>query len=769
MNLIRTFCRMAAISAAVAASSGMLTSCAEKDYPEGGNSGQGDNEALEIYTRAFIKEFGIFKGKPWSEAVGGAITVRTSKPTPVNVFADIDGQRFIFASMGSVNGAQPIVMNLPSEVKEVIVEANGQEYTVALGKVLDLTNGSRYYVENQYLTELPIFGDFKITPQYNINREIGFSGSKLKTWINDDWAFKICDSKFNFYETEYTDQWGKISTIIHTKSSRFKLAEDYADFAEITVYPLYWRENVHGESDYLLGIYYYSAKEDKELPKLKMIDLDGFDLTQAVKFQKNGDGEYVVAGTKAPYDVNNIKNPHKFSSKGCHITFENQDKNNMPNFGFYIKSGLKPGSTPEKGRNYTHISFQTTQYNAMEWGDNYWDRPMSDVQRSYTGGVLGNRNMVNLDRDKPDRLDGLTNTIADLGTDPTLYYPVGFMSQPKGVSADTDLDFCDVVIAVNTLGGTTVGHSSMPTPGETFGTYPWTLAAEDLGSTDDWDFNDLVVNVYDLTTDFTRPYTSSRGDQPTPTILGRRITVVPRAAGGTFPIYLMYEGEVADDITDETMLSAIDGTFKKGTYVVGTELHAWLGEPNHTQMLNTTPGGKEYDGCAVSFCVPIIGTDRLDFDIQNPPQDVGLVNQTLRNFWVLVDKKDAMRDQLFNYEFDRTPLDPEYTNDGTKIKRNLSQTVNVLKHFDGKLGEGAYRVNPPSENGNEAPQMLMCHYRWKWPVERANIGEVYERFRDWVAGRRTTWQGNPNLELGESNNGYDPTKVCDGEAIVWMQ
>lgn len=61
----------------------------------------------EQYTRDFVKEFGVFKAESWSEARSGAVTVKTDRPTAVNVFAEIGGQRFIFASLGSVNGTQP--------------------------------------------------------------------------------------------------------------------------------------------------------------------------------------------------------------------------------------------------------------------------------------------------------------------------------------------------------------------------------------------------------------------------------------------------------------------------------------------------------------------------------------------------------------------------------------------------------------------------------------------------------------------------------------
>ena len=136
------------------------------------------------------------------------------------------------------------------------------------------------------------------------------------------------------------------------------------------------------------------------------------------------------------------------------------------------------------------------------------------------------------------------------------------MSQPDGAASNANPDFCDVVLGLSINAGATLGSIGQNLTGETFGTYPWTLAAEDLGSTDDWDFNDLVVNIYDLTTDLTRPYTNKRGYFPSPNLLGRRITVLPQAAGGTYPIYLMYEGDVSEDVTDDSMVSAFTAIFQ---------------------------------------------------------------------------------------------------------------------------------------------------------------------------------------------------------------
>ncbi|MDE6497872.1 MAG: hypothetical protein K2L21_04335 [Muribaculaceae bacterium] len=769
MKKISKYCRIAMLSAAVAAG---VASCADHDITGGNNNGNinGPLDPVEAYPRAFVKEFGEFKAQKWSEAVSGVISVRTSKPTPVNVFADIDGRRFIFASFGALNGLQPIMVHIPDGVEELIVEANGMEYKTKLGEVLDLTEGSRYAVDTEYVT-----GDidnFKIQLKGKI-RKIKFGGTKFRdNWLrynsSDAAGFHLFDGKQNFCNviSDTVKQQNKLG--MYLNSYRYSSAT-LDTRLQFTVYPLFWRENVHGESDYMLGIYYWHNDTPN---KIKMIDLEDFDIKDAVSYKKNGTSEYVKSSSgNTPYDVTKLAQKDSIAMEGYHFDMDCGAfaEGNLKDyqFGFYIKSGLKPGYTEGKGRNYTHITYQGNMHNGKAWGnDNYWDMPMRDVIYAYSGAVMGNPSTASNAR--PERADGLVwgyNGDNACMTDGGKRCMVGFMSQPKGnTTKPENVDFSDVVIGIS-YADLTDSHF-INSKGETFGVYPWYLAAEDLGSTDDWDFNDMVVNIYDLTTDFTRPYVSRRGRYPVPSIMGRRITVLPRACGATYPIYLMYEGEVAEDITDETHLSALSQSFTKGTYVVGTEFHAWLGEPDYKKMLNTGLDDG-HSGGAISFCIPLMKDGTEEINPSDPPQICSGVNQGIRGFWVLVDKDNSMRDQLENTAFDVRPIEPEYWNsDRTKVFRSISQTENVLKPFSGRLGEGAYRVDPPKESGSLAPQMLMCQYAWKWPMERANIGNTYTSFRDWVAGKQSKWH---NPSPGDPGCSHYEDKVCQIEAVKWIQ
>lgn len=767
MKVLHRIGRFLAGTTAIISFAAVLGSCAENDLHDSYGD-QGSIDQQELFTRAFIEKFGVFKGEPYSAAVSSGISVRTARPTVINVFAEVGGQRFIFASLGSVNGVQSIPLTLPSEVSELIVTADGEEYRVKVGEKLDLTkSASRYHMTPEFVTNIPALNGFDIVRMPDVYREIGFTGSKLRdTWLK----YNVGTKNFNIFDSEHNFTKDVEETGIFNSSHFYGSDDD--DLTDFTVYPLYWRENVYGESDYMLGIYYYhkSIGDNNVTKEVRMIDLEDFDLRKAISFKKAGENEFVVyqegQDVKEAYDARNLNNRDELHTKGYHMKMKNvkpEGKTVVASVGFYIKSGLKPGSTPEKGRNYTHISFQDCMFNGIEWGDNnYWNTSLKDIGKSYCGAASSTGTSVVYSNDKPIRVDGLARTYDALGTNDAIYYVVGFSSQPNGPAAKSP-DFSDVVIAwTHRSGG---NGRELPGKGETFGAFPWYLASEDLGSTEDWDFNDIVVSIYDLTTDLTRPYVSTRGRYPVPTIMGRRITVVPRAAGSTLPIYLIYEGEVSEDATDDTMASAINAKFTKGTYVVGTEIHEWLGEPDYTTMLNT--GKNEgYDGCAVSFCVPIdenaTQSNFVNFEQKKVPE-----NTALRNFWVLVDKDDENRAKLSNPLFDRTPIQPEFNKDFTEVERNLSQSKNVLKPFDGKLDGKAYKVNPPREDAGDVPQMLMCNFGWHWPLERVVISDAYSSFLDWVAGKRTQWHCTPGED--EGLNGYIPELVHPYVATSWMQ
>ena len=93
----------------------------------------------------------------------------------------------------------------------------------------------------------------------------------------------------------------------------------------------------------------------------------------------------------------------------------------------------------------------------------------------------------------------------------------------------------------------------------------WTIAVEDLGETDDYDFNDLVLSI---------EYVSGQ----------RTATIKALAAGGVYPIYVKYRDKFVD---------------KDGNHV-----NLWLNEPDPTKMVNTyaiDPEHQHKDGFTIDL------------------------------------------------------------------------------------------------------------------------------------------------------------------------
>lgn len=727
-------------------------------------------DPVEDFTRSFVQTFGPFRAESWSEAVSTGITVRTGGVNSLRIVADIEGTRYMFADLGHLEGEVAIPINIPRYVKEVILVVDDEREikakpgaTVSLDKgtsrsIMNSTYGSIDWKSFGTLTKPNFAPNMEPGTDSTLYRKVKFTGQQLNKIL---WA----NNKFLTGKKENFDP--SIDKRFYGSKYQVKTANKCA----VTVYPLYWQPNRYGESDYLVGIYFFKGS-GTTAATIEMHDLfmvkDRMTVCDA-----NGQNENPV-NAASPFTQGSLTESDNIASTGYTVTFDNGSSYIF--FGFYVKSGLKGSSREGFGIECEHISFQDYRYNSHEWrSDNAWAVNMEYFDYSYSGcasasgAVITSTDLTHLDTTESGGIDTKFNYDASIYTrHSTSYNILGFTAPPTGY--DTDLpDFSDCVLMIDAFGDG--GRREMASRGEGVSLFPWYLAAEDLGGSEDWDFNDLIVTIYDVTTDLTKKYCSSNGYYPVPSVFGRRIVVEPVATGATLPVYLMYEGAVCKDVdlkhTIVDLKHSLDN-FQTGTYVIGTEIHKWLGGgDDYSQFINVQGDYTDASprGRAVSFCVPVVKDadgNAVSFNPAQLLQQVGENNQTMRGFWVLVDKDNTYKSTLQNPDFDVTPIAPVMSERTNGIAFHNSETELAFNFFGvGKLGEGLYRVDAPI-NDKEcfAPQMLMCHFDWEWCKERESIEKVYTSFTDWVAGKRTTWHSNPNLELGEELNGYFPDKVC---------
>ncbi|MDE6109947.1 MAG: LruC domain-containing protein, partial [Muribaculaceae bacterium] len=285
--------------------------------------------------------------------------------------------------------------------------------------------------------------------------------------------------------------------------------------------------------------------------------------------------------------------------------------------------------------------------------------------------------------------------------------------------------------------------------GGTTASYGWTIAAEDLGATDDWDFNDAVFTFTDIIRDLNtenigKSFGNTREWGPRDAEPVRVISVQPEAAGGTMPLYITYTGKASklpeipngSGVSANTMYSEANNALKQfnaeladkdvATYIVGKEIHAWLGADSYTTMFNTGENRMRLKTTPVEFAIPLytklgVGLNPYSGIIEAGSLMGSVVNKTLCGFAVLVDRGNSLGVDAMN------------------------ETEGGLRCADGLvLGRNSYVIGKPdASNGEIAPQMILINSSyWLWPQERVKISDAYPDFAAWLADPSVVWTNN---------------------------
>lgn len=235
--------------------------------------------------------------------------------------------------------------------------------------------------------------------------------------------------------------------------------------------------------------------------------------------------------------------------------------------------------------------------------------------------------------------------------------------------------------------------------------YDWLLAVEDLGVTDDFDFNDIIIGISAVTTNDVSEEARKVGDA----LNGQynKVTFKALAAGGTLSTYVYY-GDV---------LLYPDGHEDRA------EWHKWFGNGSysHTTMINTNAAGA--DNLTGAKCTVYFGSkdgSKYIFSLEKFGSEGGSVDAHDSGFKIGIDKAEKTSSQISHDYFD--------------------------------TDENGYFVKPSSAGA--APQMFLIPDKWtkadgsvgkwQWPVERNHIQSCYNGFKEWVINaKETTWYQNP--------------------------
>ncbi len=412
------------------------------------------------------------------------------------------------------------------------------------------------------------------------------------------------------------------------------------------------------------------------------------------------------------------------------ITEPNNKKNVLftPRFGMFIKAGED------------NVSHSVPFFNRWEWGGKYFDESLDNIyfaSSSAQSMVVAIAQQLKTEvmwvSDHTFTLEKRTwegNFFTDRGAGGGLL--LGFNHAATKEADTTPRDFCDVIYMMVPVQETADYGGTWTEPVA----FDWIVAAEDLGGSYDWDFNDVVFSFNDIlaslnTVNKNAPVARASGPGGGESV--RIITVKPLAAGGTMPVYVTYTGRVmpAPVLPTEgsTMYSVAEQQLKdfiaanaakeeEGSFILGTEVHKWLGGAGFSPV-NVGESMGANTGKAISFVIPTEYSadnfDEVDWSV-NASGD----NKHLYGFAVLVDRENKLG------------ID---TRSGT----GYQQVPNLV------LGQDTYLIGAPDpDKGKVAPQLILMHPDWQWPQELTDIRLAYPTFVDWISKPDyEEWHKNP--------------------------
>lgn len=716
----------------------------------------------ELYAREFIKKFGVIDpSRDFSAAVHTGINVVTSAPTDVKVYADIDGKRYIFAEGRGIKGTTPIKFDIPKGVNEVIVDAGKFMYKTRLGGTVTVgssKSGRAIWEKEDGVVKISR-GDF---------RELTDEGiMAFKNYLPEDKdnLGKVTQN-FNFVAngnfTVYPVYW---CTNGYNTLGIYYIDEEKNEMVHIPFYT-----NKITPIDDTKGNLLYTKRSTEVLcpgtinAPLKN-SANPYDAAKAIGKESLNPADYNTRGLTSFLDfeeedwavfkrrLKKQEREHwKYSSHFWDLEkyFELSEMNSWIGANWSTwETGARCvlGDFTCEAADATHVNITSVSMTDIDdWtyrGEEKDSHPGGDVVAWKSRGINveikpgtkfgmfirvwhGNNTTVYPEDAKPsiDNVDivrlPLDKDGKPVGDKYVRYYseakynPVKNNSDVFGSTymyeaptgtyrvlgfedwGDSEHDLNDMMFFIHSENPYEIPDvEDKDKPAEP---YEWLIAAEDLGGYYDWDFNDAVFAV--------TAQTVVTGEGET-ALTNTDITVEPLAAGGTLPIYVMFNGAFTYQGQE----------FAKGHHHIGPELHRWLGAGSNVQI-NVRSAVQEATGEPITFTVE--GEWSIADHFDNPKWLQGNDVKGMGGFYVLVNPKDDIRHHA-------TP---------------------GVKTFDGVWDDkdSNHIVQSPTKFAPSTPvvsiEMLCLQNTWCWPQEEQSIHSVYGSFQDWLESKANTWYGS---------------------------
>ena len=711
----------------------ILTGCKSDDIP--------GPDANELYNREFIKRFGLnaLDQNYWNHARQTSVTVASVKPTDVKIYVKVGGKRYLCADYHNVCGTQAIDIDVPSDVKDLIVLANGRESIVPLGSRIDLD--SREATDG----ELPSGG---------VSIAVNDNYRYIPTAVVMSYINMLPENGFNFG--------------VEDVSYNFSFVSD----GPFTFYPIYWDTNSqhrlgvfwydeghYGDKDYYHEQHVYTTKtgllqhydgvwpgfntEDVTIPATEetWTDVAAKEKLTAYNFDKDNtlpeaELEALVAQYAEAHVGKEWVNPWDSNDKGW--TVKSVEKASDYSYPYNAKWDVYVGRyVPAQPEQFYPAgtydpSDQSKWLHAELYGPSHKDEnryirtkgitvdlPVGtrfglyiDVQANVYDSRIYHRCYSSASHNQKDPASIFNYDKSGIGTAPTAdengwqkgqnnnvpdnsYCTSSYFTTTTYIEGEekprvrtffgfedwghNEVDFNDVLFMVDEASvpeeDDFIDEDKPKQPEDEW--LSWIVAAEDLGRGD-------AIGDWDFN-DVVVRISACKTEE------GTKLKVQPLASGGTIPVYLMYTGEILDD-ADHT---------ETGTYLLGGgELHSWLkpGAPFDKPLNIGASVGEDSFGEAIEFMVP--GT----FTMTAHKMGGDWAIDNMGGFWFVAD-----RDNKWN----PSGLSPLY---------HYFDSPDALPH-------GMTKIIPPTP-GNDvaAPQMICVDDDWCWPVEGCPIDAAYSGF-----------------------------------------
>lgn len=716
----------------LALASGFMAGCTD-NIPE-----MTINDVTEDYVKGFVEAFGVpQQGHDFSMARSAGLRVKSSRSTHITVTAKIDNVEYLFGDLYIKPGITTVPATIPSDVTELTVKSGPRSvYTVSADGLLDLDNPP---VDSRAETSRAGEG-FSVSYVNEI-------GDPLILVQDANWVKRELINHLSGGAEKYQYGLEKINGYsLYVLYDESLLTVTKSCTITYDVFPIYWKKNASGHKDYKLSLF------DVEDPELNLVTLD-FGGDETKPFPGLGYSPKVLSHTQfsvlnesAVFDDGTFDEAFSTDytqgtiiSKGLRLTID----------GSY-KGLLGMAVTCNDG---TEVSTSCPYINGQIWDGNYYRTTLDNLCDVYGSSTRIYPEMCLFELyNKNEPLEfGAACRQASNNANRGLEFSriFGFSSIPTKPDDPTSRDCTEVAFLFINRDPDYKYQIVEPLIEERVEPYYWTVTAEDLGSTADWDFNDVVfrftdvvkslpsVNTSSIMPAYNNMFTYAPYSTPNDAENVRVIEVEPLAAGGTLPIYITYTGKViaAPDVPASGDISYYEAnkTIRDhlatlpsvdGTYLVGKEVHRWLGATTYTSQINTGAKREVEPGEKVTFAIPLDAKPSDGkFSLDLTSHQVG--NSTAMGFAVLVDTENNLQ------------------------KDAMSEGCGVELLSGYTFGEGTFiHGGIDDSNGSVAPQLLILKGDWEWPQEYIRIDQAYPEFSDWVASKNDTgWQNNNESEL----------------------